>query len=62
VVSLERIHDDIGDLRHNILLLMQEGDTSAGFEANSEWADELYAAWEQLGEVIKHVRRARIAG
>lgn len=57
MASLESANNSIADARGDILLLMQEGDGPDGWY-DEGWAEEMYLAWEALGEALNHLGRA----
>lgn len=61
MVSLESVRDDLAEGAGRILILMQEGDTEAGFTVNEEWADEMYQAWEHVHWARQALDRAILA-
>lgn len=57
MVSIDSVKALIGEAAGHVLLLMQEGDSESGFEAE-DWADEMYLAWEHLKTASQHLDRA----
>lgn len=48
MTSMQSVRNLIGEAKGQLLVLMQEGDSEAGFEANIEWADVMYRAYLEL--------------
>lgn len=60
--SVDSAIETLLDVKHNILIMMQEGDTEEGFGPSLTWANEMYHAWELLGETIKVLDTAKQYG
>lgn len=61
MVSIESLKNDLAEAQGTILILMQEGDDGVGYP-NSEWADEMYSAYELVKKAIQSLDRASLFG
>lgn len=59
MVSLRSVKDSLGEAGGRILVLMQEGDSERGF-VNTEWADEMFDAFEHVKKAINSLERAEM--
>lgn len=58
MASAESVKQSIAEAKGDLMTLTQQKDHSEwGFSAQ-DWADEMYLAWEMLGEAVKHIDRA----
>lgn len=61
MVSIESVKSNLRKEATNILILMQESDTSVGFEANFDWADEMFDAHNLVMKAMGALSRAQLA-
>lgn len=61
MVSIESVRDNLLDEASRILILMQEGDRRGAGFVNTEWAEEMYEAYQRVQEAVATLGRAKLA-